>query len=227
MSGVQMAQLSYNMNLANAGQEGIKKWSTGIKIIGGIAAVALTAGAASTVIGGAAIAGETAVGIGTATNVIDTVTDVANIASNRKTRNVLKNVQNIGNHINHFQDKMQTVEQYNSQVGQIIAPQQNKGFVENIVGNIGDSVLGKPQRKKMINEYLENTLLPEFRYNLETISTLLVNNIQQGLMQEAELTINDLVNKLTELSKLAQEENEKFTEKIKLYKSFINQLNSF
>lgn len=233
---LKMSPLSYNIDLASAGQEQIKNISNGIKIAAVIGAVVATAGMAAAATPAAAATGSSvatgAVGvaktIGTANavaSVADTATDVASIASNVRTRKmIMTNLMNAQN-VQMFQKNMSNVNKYNSEAGQIIAPNQNQGFVENIVGKVGDSVLGKPQRRKLIIDYMESTLIPEFKSNLNTISNNLLQDIQNSLNNEAQITIGQFENELTKLKELFVKDDELFKAKIEKLKSHLTLLN--
>lgn len=228
VSEIQITPLSYNIDLANAGTDQIKKIATGLKVVVGVAATGVAVLGAARIAATAATAAsgalQSAGSIATAANVVDTATDVANIASNRKTRNIITQAQNLGQHISQTQQHINTIENYNIQAGQIINPQQKQGFVENIVGSLGDSVLGKPQRRKIINDYLENSLLPEFKSKIRYVSQNLLTTIQDGLESEAQITINQFKTKVTELKSLAENEKAKYQEKINTYKNYITLL---
>ncbi|MBA5792340.1 dynamin family protein [Flavobacterium sp. xlx-214] len=228
---IKMNPLSYDIDLSSAGQEQIKNISSGIKVVAAIGAVVATAGLASAaapaVAGGSAVAGAAkAIGTaGTVASVADTATDIASIASNRKNRKIMTSLVNIKQHSENFKKGMNEVNHYNSQVGQMVAPNQNQGFVENIVGKVGDSVLGKPQRRKMISNYLEDSLLPEFKANLKQITNNLLQDIQNNLNNEAQLTIGHFENKLEEMKELFTKDNELFKAKIESYKNHLTLLN--
>lgn len=99
------------------------------------------------------------------------------------------------------------------------------GAIEEIFGSLTDGVLGKPQRRKLINNYMENTLIPDFNSNISSITKSLLVTIQANLSEEAESFIEQVKNELAELKKLATENKEAFNEKKKKYKDYINLLN--
>lgn len=228
---LKMSPLSYDINLAAAGQEQIKNISNGIKIAAVVGAVVATAGLASAAAPavGAAASGAGAMGtVGTAATVagaVDTATDVASIASNRKNRKMMANLMNLKQHSQNFKENMNEFNQYNSEIGKMITPNQNQGFVEGIVGKLGDSVLGKPQRRKMINDYMESTLIPEFKTKLNTLTNNLLQDIQNNLNSEAQLMIGQFENKLEELKELFEKDKESFKAKIENYKNHLTLLN--
>lgn len=227
---LRMSPLSYNVDLASAGQEQIKSISNGIKIAAVIGAVVATAGAASAAaapaaatgaVSGAAtgaLAGGAKVAVGAAR--VGMVAKGVNIAS--KAGAV---VQVVKGGVNTFKTNMNEFNQFNMETGQYVSPKNNQGFVENIVGKVGDSVLGKPQRRKMINDYMESSLIPEFKSKINILTNNILQDIQNNLNSEAQLTIGQLELKLTELKELFTKENEAFKFKIASYKNQLTILN--
>ncbi|EHO07807.1 hypothetical protein HMPREF9714_02405 [Myroides odoratimimus CCUG 12901] len=233
LSDVQIDQLSYNINLEAAGSKAIKNVATGLKIVAGIAAVAVTAGlAAPAVAGTAAATGATtgaatlvngAVATNTVMNVVDSATDVMNISSNIRTRKAMANMNRISNAV---QANMPVINQYDMQMGQMVSPNTKKGFVENIVSKIGDSALGKPQRRKMINEYMSSTLIPEFESQLQMVKLSLLGNIQTSLKSEIAMSLQQYRDNIEELSRLNKDAHEEYKMKVNKYKEYINELKS-
>lgn len=221
---IKMSPLSYNIDLASAGQNQVKNISNGIKIAAAIGAVVATAGLASGAVAPAAATGAVsgaatgamaggAKAVGTAVKITKVATKVGTVA------------QVVKGGADTFKKNMSELNQYNIEVGQAVAPNQNQGFVENIVGKVGDSVLGKPQRRKMINDYMESSLIPEFKSKLNIISNNLLQDIQNNLNAEAQLKVAQLGNKLQELKELFTKENELFKAKIENYKNYLTFLN--
>ncbi|SNR51065.1 Dynamin family protein [Lutibacter agarilyticus] len=250
-SGISMGELSYDMSLSEAGQGTIKGITTGIKIAAVVGAVVLTAGAASAAAAPAAAAGTTATGAaavttagttaattvatgaaanlaskaGTIISAADTVSDVASIQSNRNLRKkVIEQTQNTGRYVKEVQQNIKTYDQYNEQAGQMIKPKQKIGFMEAMVGSATDGVIGKPERKRMINNYLRDSLNPEFRNKLTIISGDLLRDMQNSLNQEAATTINRLEEHLMELDEQRKNEKENFEAYKKTLEQHLEQL---
>lgn len=224
---LRMSPLSYDIDLASAGQEQIKSISNGIKIAAVIGAVVATAGAASAAAAPAAATGAVS---GAATGAVAggakfavgaaRVGTAVNIASKAGTV-----VQVAKGGADVFKKNMNEFNQFNMETGQYISPKNNQGFVENIVGKIGDSILGKPQRRKMINDYMESSLIPEFKSKLSILTNNVLQDIQNNLNREAQLTISQLEQKLNELKELLVKENKVFKAKVENYKNQLNLLN--
>ena len=228
LSTVKMESFDYNIDLSSAGQETVKNISTGLKIAAAVGAVVVTAGAAAAAVAPAAAAGtsaavagtEVVAVAGTVLNVADTVTDVANIASNLRTQKILQNSQKIGQYVQMARTNISLVDDYNMQAGSMVNPNKEQGLVESIVGNLTDGVLGKPQRRKMINNYLESSLIPQFKSRMNDISFALLTDIKNNLQSEATQKIAQMESNLLELQNLSKNEKDLFDTKMKQLKEF-------
>jgi hypothetical protein len=226
---IRMSPLSYNIDLSSAGQQSIKNISMGFKVVAAIGAVVVTAGAASAAIGavgaGTAVSGA-ATGIATTISAVDTISDVASIRSNRRLAQQLTDqARNLPSYIDQVKVNMTTVDEFIQQTGQVIPTNQGRGFLENIIGNVGDAQLGKPQRKKMINQYMEGSLLPEFETKMSLIIDNLLAEIQNDLNIESRTKVEQLNSALDEMKSLFELENDQHKEKIGIYKKLLNLLN--
>jgi GTPase Era involved in 16S rRNA processing len=226
---IRMSPLSYNIDLSSAGQQSIKNISMGFKVVAAIGAVVVTAGAASAAIGavgaGTAVSGA-ATGIATTVSAVDTISDVASIRSNRRLAQQLTDqARNIPSYIDQVKVNMITVDEFIQQTEQVIPTNQGRGFLENIIGNVGDAQLGKPQRKKMINQYMEGSLLPEFETKMSLITDNLLAEIQNHLNIESRTKVEQLNSALDEMKSLFELENDQHKEKIGIYKKLLNFLN--
>lgn len=220
LSAIQMGELSYNLNLYQAGH-GRDKLIAGIA---GTVAILGTAGVGATVAAGgigAALKGAKA-GLGTllkgnAANLVDTATDLASIYSNKKTRDALKESQNqttpekkdINGKIRAGAEKVQNFVETANKV-----TEAGGGFVTKIVGNITDSFFGKPQRQRAIKDYLNNTLLPEFKENMSYISDAIITGVTALLQQEATSKIEGINQNIQELKQLHKQQEEVFKNKV-------------
>ena len=233
LSNAKMQSFDYNIDLSSAGQETVKNISNGLKIAAAVAAVAVTAGAAAAAMAPAAAAAGTSAAVigteavvtaGTLLNVADTVTDVANIASNARTQKILQTSQKIGQYVEMTKTKISEVNDYNMQAGSMVSQNKEQGFVESIVGNLTDGMVGKPQRKKMINSFLESSLIPQFRSRMSDISFTLLSEIKNNLENEAAQKIAQMESNLLELQNLSENEKELFKNRIDQLKEFRTKL---
>lgn len=201
MSSIQMSGLSYNLDLNNMGHEydgWIKTGVIAVAAVGTVAAVASTGGAA------ALTAAATADNI---IDVADTVSDVSSIISNQKAVSRIEKAA--GNY---------AINASNQQMGQQVG--SNKGMIDSIIGLVTDKMMSKPQRVRAIRNYIDGSLSPEFKVNLQSISQSLVNTISCNLHNEA----SDLIVQKTEsLNQLKQE----LKEKKNVFEQRMNQLREF
>lgn len=187
----------------------------------GAAAGSGAASAATASLGSAKIASIA----GTTISAVDTVTDLASINSNRNLKKKLfEHAQNKDVYREGFNKHLKTYDDYNLQVGQIINPNQKQGFMEGIVSSTTDGVIGKPERKRMINNFLRDSLNPEFKSKLSIISGSLLNDIQNSLNHEATVTINQIEEHLVELEEMNKNEKEDFDTYMKSLKQYLKQL---
>lgn len=195
MSSYSLSGLSYNLDLNSAGHQYDGWISTGVKVaaaVGAVVAVASTGG-------GAAVAAAT--NVDNAIDIADTVSDVGSIISNNRTANRIEKVVSIAGKAG---DKFDAIEGYNQRAAQQVGA--NKGIVESMVGFVTDKTWGKPQRKRAIRNYMDNSLMPDFKREISAVGNQLINNIRMSLQEEASETIDA---KRYSLEKLKQERKDK------------------
>ncbi len=106
---------------------------------------------------------------------------------------IIQQTQNAGKYIEQHKDQykkhLKTYEDYNAQAGKMLKPNQELGLMEGLVGSATDGIIGKPERKRMINKFLRESLNPEFKNKLTIISSNLLTDMQNSLNQEATITL--------------------------------------
>lgn len=227
MNGLQISGISYNVDLNSLGHEYDNYIACGVKVAAVVAAATAVASAASS----AAVAGATrsataasgaAAAVDSATDVVDTVTDVASIQSNIKTMSRMEKLQQLQQN---YQTQYTAIENYNQNVGQQLG--QNKGIVESAVGWITDKTWGKPQRRRAIHNYLDDTLLPQFKSEMERISSALVEAIRKSLCDEAQETFDQMNSALEDLKLKKQNTQQEFNDKMSKLKEYRNLLSNY
>jgi hypothetical protein len=209
MSSYSLSGLNYNLDLNSAGHQYDGWISTGVKVaaaVGAVVAVASTGG-------GTAVAA--AANVDNAIDIADTVSDVGSIISNNQTANRIEKVVSIAGKAG---DKFDAIEGYNQRAAQQVGA--NKGIVESIVGFVTDKTWGKPQRKRAIRNYMDNSLMPDFKREISAVGNQLINNIRMSLQEEASETIDA---KRSSLEKLKQERKDKKD----AYNQRINQIRDY
>lgn len=141
LSGVGLQGLSYNLDLNSMGHEYDGWIKTGVIAIGAVAAVGAVAatGGAAAVVGTA----EGAATVGTAIDVVDTVTDVGSIVSNRRMADRMDRVVKYGQQA---ADKYAAIDNANN--NGIGGSGAGKGMLDSLAGFIAEKTMSKPQRAR-------------------------------------------------------------------------------
>ena len=239
VQGVDLSQLnvdglSYNLDLNVIGHEHDKHIAVGAKIVVAAAIVAAVvasagtaapaaAGAAGTAGTGAAAAGTGAAAAETAmatASAVDIVTDIANIASNAKTAS---RVEKAALFAQETRKQYGNVNEIDQKAGQKMG-QKDKGLVEGLVGLATDKTWGKAKRQKAIQEYLDYTLMPQFKNAMEQNCQQVFNGIREMLQNASQATIAEKKIALQELMKQHDERREMFTQRLEKMRDYKNEL---
>lgn len=221
MTDMSINGISYNLNLNEVGHEYDKQIATGVKIAAAVGVVAATAGAASGAVGEIAV-GEAASAaslldaVDTITDVADTVSDVGSIISNRN------NVRVIQNFVSQTQNEYDSIEQTQQGIGQRFGT--DKGIVESLVGFVTDSTMGKPQRRRVIHEYMDNSLLPSFKSELERITVETTDKVKDIVNAEAGSEIVEMEQTLQSLLLEQKDRKTEFENRIVSLRDYRNEL---
>ena len=100
----------------------------------------------------------------------------------------------------------------------------SKGIVESMVGFVTDKTMGKPQRKKVIREYMDGTLMPGFNAEMKRISSSLISTVDELLRQEAEDGMAQKKEALEQLKKEYQEKKSEYEQRISQLRDYRNYL---
>lgn len=216
LSDMTVNGLSYNLNLNEIGHEYDKKIATGLKIAAAAGVVIATAGAGS---GAIAAAGEGASMLEVAdvvTDIADTVTDVESIVSKRN------GVQIVQQFVSQTQEQYNGIDQAQLGMGQQFG--SDRGIVESVVGLVTDSAMGKPQRRRAIHEYMDNSLIPSFKAELERISTDTVGRIKTLVNDGLEIGMGEMTQSLEALQSERKEHHAAFQARIAALRDLRNEL---
>ncbi len=202
MSGIQLGGLSYGLNLNSLGHEYDGMIKTGLGIAAVAAVTIATAGTGTVAAGAAATAEGAAVaaeGAAVATEAIGLM-DVAQVATDIYLYNKLS----------------ENDEPKSNQSNQ----PKEKGMLDQLIGKITDSTMGKPQRAKAIRVYLNDTLIPEFKNEMYRIKTQIMQLISAALQNEATATINEKTQALQALKEKSRNQLQEFRERKEELKEF-------
>ncbi|KAA6336954.1 GTPase Der [termite gut metagenome] len=216
LSDYALTSLSYNIDLELPElQKMNKRIATGIKVVAVAAVTAVgVAGAAI-----AASAAGIAKSVGKLIDVADTATDVASIASNA---NHIKKITKIQNGIATGTKYLSSVDESDNQIGQQISGMQeeSKGAVERLVGFFTEHTHVRPQRKRLIDDFILGSLQPEFKQKMEYIGESIVSSINHTLSSESENKMNQLKEGLEKLHLEKESEKELYVQKVNVLQTY-------
>ena len=231
LSGIQISGLSYDLDLNSMGHEydGIIK--TGVIAVAAVATVAAavatagaagtagTAGAAGTAaaagtVGTAGAAGTvaTTVAASKAVDIVDTATDVGSIIYTRKMMKRIAKTEEFAG---------KAVDKYNK-----IEKADEKGILSSMVGFATEKLLSKPQRVRAVRNYVDGTLAPEFKSQMENLSQSVVNMVRGGLQNDASEMIAQKTAMLNELKEQCSQHKAEFARRKETLKQYKEKLST-
>ena len=237
LSGVQISGLSYYLDLNSMGHEYDGMIKTGVIAVAAVAAVAATvatAGAASAATaagaegaagtagaasaagtaGAASAAGTaaTTVAASKAVDIVDTATDVGSIIyTSKMMKRIAKTEEFAG----------KAVDKYNK-----IEKADKKGILSSMVGFATERLLSKPQRVRAVRNYVDGTLAPEFKSQMENLSQSVVNMVRGSLQNDASEMIAQKTAMLNELKEQSSEHKAEFARRKETLKQYKEKLST-
>ena len=238
LSGIQISGLSYDLDLNSMGHEYDGMIKTGVIAVAAVATVAAavaTAGAAGAAAGAAGTAGTagaagTAAAAGTAgtagaagtvattvaaskaVDIVDTATDVGSIIYTRKMMKRIAKTEEFAG---------KAVDKYNK-----IEKADNKGILSSMVGFATERLLSKPQRVRAVRNYVDGTLAPEFKSQMENLSQSVVNMVRGGLQNDAFEMIAQKTAMLNELKEQCSQHKAEFVRRKETLKQYKEKLST-
>lgn len=238
LSGIQISGLNYNLDLNSMGHEYDGMIKTGVIAVAAVATVAAavaTAGAAGAAAGAAGTAGTagaagTAAAAGTAgtagaagtvattvaaskaVDIVDTATDVGSIIYTRKMMKRIAKTEEFAG---------KAVDKYNK-----IEKADEKGILSSMVGFATERLLSKPQRVRAVRNYVNGTLAPEFKSQMENLSQSVVNMVRGGLQNDASEMIAQKTAMLNELKEQCSEHKAEFARRKETLKQYKEKLST-
>lgn len=234
LSGVQISGLNYNLDLNSMGHEYDGMIKTGVIALAAVAAVAATvatagaagaagaagtagtagaAGAAGTA-GAASAAGTvaTTVAASKAVDIVDTATDVGSIIYTRKMMKRIAKTEEFAG---------KAVDKYNK-----IENADKKGILSSMVGFATERLLSKPQRVRAVRNYVDGTLAPEFKSQMENLSQSVVNMVRDSLQNDASEMIAQKTAMLNELKEQCSQHKAEFVRRKETLKQYKEKLST-
>lgn len=224
LSEIQISGLNYNLDLNSMGHEYDGMIKTGVIAVAAVATVAAavaTAGAAGTA--GAAAAGTvgtagaagtvaTTVAASKAVDIVDTATDVGSIIYTRKMMKRIAKTEEFAG---------KAVDKYNK-----IEKADKKGILSSMVGFSTERLLSKPQRVRAVRNYVDGTLAPEFKSQMENLSQSVVNMVRGSLQNDASEMIAQKTAMLNELKEQSSEHKAEFARRKETLKQYKEKLST-
>lgn len=216
LSGIQISGLNYNLDLNSMGHEYDGMIKTGVIAVAAVATVAAavaTAGAAGTAgTAGAAGTVATTVAASKAVDIVDTATDVGSIIYTRKMMKRIAKTEEFAG---------KAVDKYNK-----IEKADEKGILSSMVGFATERLLSKPQRVRAVRNYVDGTLAPEFKSQMENLSQSVVNMVRGGLQNDASEMIAQKTAMLNELKEQCSEHKAEFARRKETLKQYKEKLST-
>lgn len=213
LSGIQISGLSYDLDLNSMGHEYDGMIKTGVIAVAAVATVAAavaTAGAAGAA--GAAGTVATTVAASKAVDIVDTATDVGSIIYTRKMMKRIAKTEEFAG---------KAVDKYNK-----IEKADEKGILSSMVGFATERLLSKPQRVRAVRNYVDGTLAPEFKSQMENLSQSVVNMVRGGLQNDASEMIAQKTAMLNELKEQCSEHKAEFARRKETLKQYKEKLST-
>lgn len=209
MDAMQIQGLSYNLDLNTMGHE----YDGWIKV-GVIATAAVATAAAISTTGGAPALKNVAT-LDNVIDIADTVSDVGSIISNQKT---VSKIEKVTSFVSDVSQKYNSINESNQQMGSQVGSE--KGMVDSLIGLVTDNVISKPQRVRAIRNYIDGSLVPDFKSGLQTVTHSLIDSIRCGLHTEASVVIGQKTENLNQLKMEMREKKELFDKRMEQLREF-------
>lgn len=228
------------VDLSEAGHKFDKKIGYGVLTALAVGATIVTVGATApvaaaaggTVASGAAVAGgataaTTAVASTGTVIAADVATDVAaTVYTTRK----MKKLAQIGDTAikakklaDNVKGNMEDLQNYDIEVGHKAG--MKRGIIETTVGWVTE-FFAKPARQRAVHNYIDGTLVPEFRQEILSTSNLIFRQISSLLRQEATTSSESIRANLLQLKASLNERKEEHASKINTLKQYSKELNA-
>jgi hypothetical protein len=101
---------------------------------------------------------------------------------------------------------------------------KEKGFLEGLVSTITERVYAKAQREKLINDYINSSLQPDFKHRLEQSGSGVIANIEEQLLKDSQEALDKIQNDLEELKRQKTEAAGVYQERMARLESYRSEL---
>lgn len=118
-------------------------------------------------------------------------------------------------------EKYEMIEKVEDKVRQAAS---HKGLVNSMVGFFTDKTMGKPQRRRAIHDYMDNTLMPQFNSQLKQMTNTVVDSVRQTLTQGAENAMTEMTNAIESLRDAQKKHKADYESRITMLRDYKNEL---
>ena len=209
LSGIAFNQFSYNLDLSSLGHEHDKAFGYAALAVAAVAAVAIAApvvgaagaGAAGASAAGASAAGASAAGATGATVATTVASETGEIVAGSMISRAIIKSRRYAVKAKTYAEKVSTqMEDIKSADKQLQEKNgMDRGLIETATSWVTDKITGKPARVRAVNNYLDGTLIPEFRNLLYSVRTNLLRIISDTIHQEADSQISSMEQTLIQM----------------------------
>ncbi len=245
LSGVAFNQFSYDLDLSSLGHEHDKAFGYTALAVAAVAAVAVAApmvaagGAAGGAAAGAGAAG-TASAAGTAASAAGTaaaggaaasagtavastiVSETGEIVAGTMISRAITKARNYAGEVS---TQMSKIQDGDRKLQQKLGT--NRGLIETATGWVTDKIVGKPARVRAVNNYLDSTLVPEFRNLLFNVRTNLLRIISDTIRLEADSQISSMEQALVQMKEQLDDNKQVVAQRREELKSYIEIINEY
>lgn len=223
---------SYDIDLSSVGHEHDKRIGMGILGVAAVGALVATAGTAAAA-GGAATVGGATVGGGAATAGTIATRSGATIATDIATDAILYHkISKVGKMASMVNKGSMLLEEASANISKIDQKSQElgekagmkRGLINTTVGWVTE-FFAKPARQRAVSNYIDGTLIPEFRQQVLNVSSSLTREVSSLLRQEATNSCENIRATLQSLKTDLNEKKEDYSRKMNQYKQYANILN--
>lgn len=206
-----LVDVPYNLNLNSLGHEYDKQISIGVKIVSKAVSIASSSGFSSDMIMKQAADWKSYAKL---------FADIAGIFINTGIHNMDDSVLSTVPSNNRWGSS------YSLPIGVpgSLSLQNKQGLLDNLVGVVTDKSLGKPHRRKAIQEYLDFTLIPNYSKGLSKITAMVIDSFSDNVVARTSERLNELKKAISQAQKDYMENESAYLNRIHCLKGYLIEL---
>jgi hypothetical protein len=233
--------LTHGLDLNSIGHEYDSKIALGLKVVAAAALAALVgpnAGAAEPVaeavgkaitekavevaVTKAEAAGSTEMIASGTSCAIASAKDVDNKESKAKNESRIEKVMQ--NYAKEAGKQYDNINKLDEAAGKKTGQSDGKGLIEGIVGLVTDKAWGKPQRRRAIHNYLDESLMPQFKNAMTMSCNQVIKMLKDMLLDAAKATIAEKKLALEDMNMQHETQKELFAKRLSTLRDYKNEL---